>query len=223
MDYSEINLEHLKSLNVDELRKQIVNVFNSKTNKNFDCHNISFEDFQEMHKFFLTKAPFFIGILPSICKKYFCIDDKVNRLSQAHCPLCSATTPMAMISIETPIFSHPIRLKAKKIVAQKFKEELSSRKYSLFSSDDRICLLILFSLSSKSNNKDIDNMAKHIIDVFKHELYGDDTNIDHLNCIKLRNSTDNDVIHLNIRKSDLACHMDVLFPYSNAYYDWKVK
>ena len=66
-------------------------------------------------------------------------------------------------------------------------------------------------VKAKGAQKDLDNMAKAIVDAVKNVLFGDDRRIDHLNIIRIK-SPDEEFVYLNIRQTKLNEHNDVLVP-----------
>jgi Holliday junction resolvase RusA-like endonuclease len=78
-----------------------------------------------------------------------------------------------------------------------------------FGLQDSICLTIVFVVKEKGAQKDLDNMAKAIVDATKTILFGDDRKIDHLNILRIK-SPDEEYVCLNIRKTTINQRDDVL-------------
>ena len=139
---------------------------------------------------------------------------KVSSLSQFHCPICKTRDGLF------PVQVLPIRIPpaSKQAISQKkgfraafenaIKHRFSSRP-ALFSKDDSLCVMIVFVTSKKRKAKDIDNMAKAMLDAVKGVLFGDDRRIDHLNLLRLVGD-DEEYVCLNIRKTEINEHRDVL-------------
>jgi len=73
----------------------------------------------------------------------------------------------------------------------------------------KICLHIVFVLKESSKDKDVDNMAKLLIDGLKNVLFSDDKEIIHLSIVKIRQQDPEEFININIRESNLQDNSDV--------------
>lgn len=141
---------------------------------------------------------------------------KISSLAQFHCPICATKDglfPVHTIPIRiTPVSKQAISQVPKKRAAferairHRFKDHKNP-----FPPDRAICLLIVFVVKAKGAQKDLDNMAKAIVDALKNVLFGDDRRIDHLNIIRIK-SPDEEFVYLNIRQTELNEHNDVLVP-----------
>ena len=142
------------------------------------------------------------------------LSSKVSLLSQFNCPICAASEglfPVEIFHIRNPPVS-------KQAISQKkgyraafelaIRHRFSNRAAS-FSKDDNLCVMIVFVASRKRRTKDLDNMAKAMLDAVKGVLFGDDRSIDHLNLLRLV-SDDEEYVCLNIRKTKINEHHDVL-------------
>ncbi len=153
-----------------------------------------------------TKIPVFS---PSLSAKVF-------ALSQFHCPICATKDglfPVCIIPIRvTPVSKQAISKTRKKRAAfEKAIRHHFANEKSLLSKDASICLLLVFVVRDKGAQKDVDNMAKAIVDAVKNVLFGDDSRIDHLNILRIK-SPDEEFIYLNIRETQINDHRDVLVP-----------
>lgn len=144
------------------------------------------------------------------------LSSKVGMLAQYHCPICATRDPLF------PVVVIPIRIRpeSKQALKQRprmraaFERAIRHRFEGTnpsFSSEMTICLLIVFVVRNGSAEKDLDNMAKAIIDAVKGVLFGDDRRIDHLNIIRIK-SPDEEFVYLNLRRTLLNVHSDVLVP-----------
>jgi Holliday junction resolvase RusA-like endonuclease len=142
------------------------------------------------------------------------LSSKVSLLSQFNCPICRTSDGLFPVEI-FPIQIPPV---SKQVVSQKkgyraaFELAIKhrfSKKEASFSKDDRLCVMIVFVTSRKRRTKDLDNMAKAMLDAVKGVLFGDDRSIDHLNLLRLV-SEDEEYVYLNIRKTKINEHHDVL-------------
>jgi Holliday junction resolvase RusA-like endonuclease len=145
------------------------------------------------------------------------LSSKISGLAQFHCPICD--TKVGQFPVETiPIRISPVskqaigkKPKLRAAFERAIRHRFSGRAAS-FSPDQSICLLIVFVVSKKGAQKDLDNMAKAIIDATKSVLFGDDRQIDHLNIIRIKAPPGEEYIYLNLRQTTLNQHHDVLAP-----------
>lgn len=141
---------------------------------------------------------------------YIDLSDKANWLSQLHCRVCRPDFPISTLPIRIRPESWQAinsidKVAFKKAIAASFSDfEIASYK------NGRICLLILFVCSSRRRNRDIDNMAKLLVDSIKGVLMGDDRNVDHLNLMRLTHEAEEEYVTLHISGSNLNTHEDVV-------------
>lgn len=138
---------------------------------------------------------------------------KVFSLSQFHCPICATRDGLFPVEI-LPIRIPPV---SKQAISQKkgyraaFELAIThrfSKRVASFSKDDSLCVMIVFVVSRKRRVKDLDNMAKAMLDSVKGVLFGDDRSIDHLNLLRLV-SDDEEWVCLNISRTKINEHNDV--------------
>lgn len=144
------------------------------------------------------------------------LSEKITSLAQHHCTLCT----IHEVDLPTHVISIRIRPISKQAAAGKrgrraaFERAIRHRfagQLAPFPADVSICLLIVFVVRAPGAQKDLDNMAKAILDAIKNVLFGDDRKVDHLNIIRIK-SPDEEFVYLNIRETRLNEHNDVLFP-----------
>jgi Holliday junction resolvase RusA-like endonuclease len=143
------------------------------------------------------------------------LSSKVSRLAQFHCPICATKEGLF------PVYVIPIRIRPVSKQAQDsrmrgaferaIRFRFSDGRTQPFSAEKSICLLIVFVVHATKAQKDLDNMAKALIDAVKLVLFGDDRQIDHLNIIRIK-SPEEEYVYLNVRQTQLNEHKDVLFP-----------
>jgi len=144
------------------------------------------------------------------------IADKVNMLSQYHCPIChDSGFPILIIPIRISPQSKQAMAAKKRAAFELAVSEYIHRSKDKFSIKDRFCLHIVFVLGCSSRDKDLDNMAKALLDALKGSLFGDDLNIDHLSLLKIRHDYEDDYIMVNIRRSNINSTDDLLAPYTH--------
>jgi Holliday junction resolvase RusA-like endonuclease len=142
------------------------------------------------------------------------LSSKASSLAQFHCPLCSwkgDDGPVWTIPIRIPPISKQAASQAKGKVAA-FERAIASRlvdRGPWLGPADSVCLLLLFVVHPTAKHKDLDNMAKAIVDAVKSILFGDDRRIDHLNLIRLKAPSE-EYVYVNLRKSRLNDHSNVL-------------
>jgi Holliday junction resolvase RusA-like endonuclease len=141
---------------------------------------------------------------------------KVSNLMQFHCPICGTKKGLFPVKV----FPIRIRPESKQAISQQ-KDKLAAFEAAIrhrfrdektpFEADKSICLLLVFVVRRTGHQKDLDNMAKAIVDATKRVLFGDDRKIDHLNIIRI-NSPREEYVCMNIRPTILNEHNDVLVP-----------
>jgi Endodeoxyribonuclease RusA len=142
------------------------------------------------------------------------LSSKASSLAQFHCPLCSGNGndgPVWTIPIRIPPISKQAASQAKGKVAA-FERAIASRFTGggpWLGPADSVCLLLVFVVHPTAKRKDLDNMAKAIVDAVKSILFGDDRQIDHLNLIRLK-APGEEYVYINLRKSRLNDHSNVL-------------
>lgn len=142
------------------------------------------------------------------------LSEKILSLAQIHCPICKTRDglfPVEVLSIRIPPVSKQAISQKKGFRAafeKAIKHRFSNRAAS-FSKNDSLCVMIVFVTSKNRKAKDIDNMAKAMLDAVKGVLFGDDGRIDHLNLLRLVGD-DEEFVSLNIRKTEINEHRDVL-------------
>ncbi|CAD5198487.1 RusA family crossover junction endodeoxyribonuclease [Pseudomonas sp. FEN] len=164
-----------------------------------------------------TFLPLFVKYHRTLKRVYSSsLSEKISALAQHHCSICTihdGGLPTHVISIRIPPISKQAaaqtrgrRAAFERAIKYRFAGHLTP-----FPADTSICLLIVFVVKASGAQKDLDNMAKAILDAVKNVLFGDDRRIDHLNIIRIK-SPDEEFVYLNIRETRLNEHHDVLFP-----------
>jgi hypothetical protein len=138
------------------------------------------------------------------------------QLGQFHCPLCTDDTNDA-----GPIMSFPIRIKpeSKQALAGKglaaaftraIREKAVPRLMKKFERGSPVCIHLVFILGMSSRDKDVDNMAKALLDGLKRGLFEDDADIAHLSTMKLRHGEKESFILVSVRPSKIQTFSGVL-------------
>lgn len=201
------------------LRQQILTLYCSQTNTSLSTPSPTDDEMEEIVKWLNKHA---VDMIP----RYFrlrsvqvpvfspTLSAKANALAHLHCPVCETKDglfPVKIMSIRiSPKSKQAMNQRPGmtaafgRAIAHRFKE-----KKIPFEPDNSVCLTIVFVVKGKGAQKDLDNMAKAIIDAVKTILFGDDRKIDHLNILRIK-SPDEEFVWLNIRKTTLNQRDDVL-------------
>lgn len=144
------------------------------------------------------------------------LSSKITSLAQHHCPICTiheGGLPIHVISIRIPPISKQAaaRVKGRRAAFESAIKHRFAGKSAPFPEHISICLLIVFVVKATGAQKDLDNMAKALLDAIKNVLFGDDRRIDHLNILRIK-SPGEEFVYLNIRETRLNEHTDVLIP-----------
>lgn len=210
--------------NLDRIKNLVVQAYNEENREGISLKNIKYDEEERIIRWlnqcisnpnplitslFLkrveVKIPFFSQSLSA----------KISYLSQYHCPICKAENqfPIKMIPIrisaiskQAMISKSKYRKAFEKAIASKFEKEKMD-----FIKGEKLCILVLFVMSKTNRNKDLDNMSKALMDALEGNLFEADMDIEHLNLLKIRHDGEEDYIKINIRKTDINKHEDVLF------------
>jgi Holliday junction resolvase RusA-like endonuclease len=222
-------LHELKSdfPDIISIRKLVIKAYNAENSTKINHKNaITSEEEEEIVKWlnqiswgnprsqfllFHEKIPVLLPFISST------LSAKIGSLSQFHCPICSRRTNSIyrIINIrisavsKQSVASNPIKRKA-------FEKAIKYRLNSLqtqyvFHRGEKLCVHIVFVLGKQNRDKDLDNMAKALLDALKGILFGDDMDIDHLSLMKIKTAEDDEFVTVNIRGSALNQQNDVIF------------
>jgi len=138
------------------------------------------------------------------------LSDKANWLAQQRCHVCH---PASTISI-TWLRIRPESWQAlDSIDKEAFKAALShrlSKSPNIKAQEGRVCLMFLFVCSASRRARDLDNMAKLIMDSIKEIVMGDDRHVDHLNLMRLTHEGEEEYVTFRISDSNINNHVDVV-------------
>lgn len=138
------------------------------------------------------------------------LSDKARWLSQQPCHVCNPGFPISII---------PLRIRPESwqtlgsLNKSAFKAAVSNRLSNsphTETQDGSICLTILFICSASRRVKDLDNMAKLLMDSIKGIVMGDDRNVDHLNLMRLTHEGEEEFVFIQISGSNINDHSDVV-------------
>ena len=138
------------------------------------------------------------------------LSDKANWLAQQRCHVCHPTSPISVI----PIRIRPESWQAlDSIDKAAFKAALShrlSKSPNIKAQEGRVCLTFLFVCSARRRARDLDNMAKLVMDSIKGIVMGDDQNVDHLSLMRLTHEGEEEYVTFRISASNINNHVDVV-------------
>ncbi|MCI4670402.1 MAG: RusA family crossover junction endodeoxyribonuclease [Bacteroidia bacterium] len=207
----------------DIIKSLVLTEFNKHNSKDFSLEDeLSSEEQVEVVRW-INKVSFgeHFPVLSRIFTKKECVSvpffspslsQKLMVLGQFHCPICKPD--------EGIVSTLPIRISAiSKQAAGKVKREAFENAISDYLKrmgineplDSKLCVLLFFVLGKSNKDKDLDNMSKALMDALEGTLFTNDSNVDHLNLIKTNHEGEEDFCIVNIRKSTLNEHKDVLF------------
>jgi Holliday junction resolvase RusA-like endonuclease len=141
------------------------------------------------------------------------LSDKASWLSQQHCRVCNPTFPISVIYIRIrPESWQALESIDKSAFKRAIQHRLTSG-HAYPAQAGRVCLSFLFVCSSSRRRRDLDNMAKLLMDSIKGLVMGDDTNVDHLNLIRLTHEGDEEYVSFQISGSQLNDHSNTVYPH----------
>jgi Holliday junction resolvase RusA-like endonuclease len=208
------------------IRKLVIQAYNAENSTKINHENaITSEEEEEIVKWlnqimwgnsrspllFYEKKPVLLPFISST------LSDKISSLSQFHCPICSRRTNSIFRIINIRISAVSKQAVASNSIKRKaFEKAIKYRLNSLqnqhvFHRGEKLCVHIVFVLGKQNRDKDLDNMAKALLDALKGVLFGDDMDIDHLSLMKIKTTEDDDFVTVNIRGSALNQQNDVIF------------
>ena len=145
--------------------------------------------------------------------------DKANWLSHQRCHVCRepetiSTMPIRIAPESWQALKSVDKKAFKAAVAERLKNRPGDKPF-----EGRVCLTFVFVCSSKRRIRDLDNMAKLLMDSLKGIIMGDDRNVDHLNLMRLTHGEDEEFVTIRIRSSSLNDHSDVAAKILNLSWD----
>jgi Holliday junction resolvase RusA-like endonuclease len=140
------------------------------------------------------------------------LSDKVGWLSQQFCYVCNPGFPISTFPIRIePKSWQSLEGLDKRAFKAAIAKRLSDRPHKV-APDEHVCLTFLFVCSASRNVRDLDNMAKLVMDSLKGIVMGDDRNVDHLNLMRFRHNGEEEFLYVQISNSNINDHRDVVYP-----------
>ena len=137
------------------------------------------------------------------------LSSKISIISQFHCPLCNGEALIVTFPIRiSPISYQASDSQTKQAFKRAIKRRLSQTHHY---GKRRLCIHIVFVIEVKRNSMDVDNMAKLFLDSLQGVILENDSQIDHLNLLKLTCESGEEYIVVNIRETTINRHEDVLY------------
>lgn len=138
------------------------------------------------------------------------LSDKAGWLSQQPCHVCRPASSVSVI----PLRIRPESWQSLNSVDKTaFKAALAhrfSKSAHIEALTGRICLTFLFVCSARRRVRDLDNMAKLVMDSLKGIVMGDDREVDHLNLMRLAHEGEEEYVVFRISDSNLNDHRDTV-------------
>lgn len=220
--------EFIESLNQEkpdygEIRRLIVRAYNVATGGNVE-ENVNSNHDELLHVVqwlnrlvmsdpradFYRKRPVLLAVFSS------CLSSKIIALSQFVCPLCKGDAPSVTIHIRI----RPITYQASDSQRRNaFKRAINYRLSTVHDFDNRhLCVHITFVIGQKGIRKDVDNMAKLLLDGMQGAIFINDNQIDHLSLLKLRWDGEEEWVVVHVTDTNINQHEDVL--YRKVHHSW---
>ncbi|QUY42552.1 RusA family crossover junction endodeoxyribonuclease [Acaryochloris marina S15] len=146
--------------------------------------------------------------------------DKVIAMqhSQERCLICGSVSQARFIPIRISPKSHQsLTPDLKRYYLEQLQNHPFIQGETQFDSSHRLCVQLICVLK-EGRDKDVDNMAKLILDGIKGQVFPDDKQIDHLQVVKFRANESEEFVSIGVAVSTLNQHSDVLFGAINS--DW---
>jgi Holliday junction resolvase RusA-like endonuclease len=78
--------------------------------------------------------------------------------------------------------------------------------------DARLCVAATFVLGRRRRLPDLDNLAKTLLDALQGCAYRDDSQVEHLDLMRLGSFSDDSFIGVRVAATEIASHVDVINP-----------
>lgn len=209
---------------LEDVRAFLVENFNKTNDTHIDLNNLSKDDELTLQRWILkcTDLHLLSIELVEVCKRSYFFDevDKIIAIqqSQANCLICGPVRPIRFFSLRISPKSHQsLTPELKKFYLEQLQDHPYVSSVSQFDSSHRLCVQLICVLR-EGRDKDVDNMAKLILDGIKGKVFPDDRQIDHLQVVKFRASESEEFVSVGVTSSTLNQHTNVLFRAINL--DW---
>lgn len=152
---------------------------------------------------------------------YGTLTEKATTLSQRSCQVCSGLLPNEQ---QLPRYFLSIRIEPESRQAldsvnwfafqSAIRSRFTANNYDL-STSRHLCIALTFVLSNARPDRDVDNMAKALLDAFSRALGFDDKNVHHLDLLKLIDDFQEEYVLVRVAPSHLQNRSNVVLPITN--------
>jgi Holliday junction resolvase RusA-like endonuclease len=208
---------------VRDIRLLFVGEYNKVHSENLDPSNLTENEELEIQKWLMKDSD--VHFLSSCLKRiltrsiFFNEADKVGHIQRTpiDCPVCGSFNQNRFFSIRIPLKSHQYITSELKAYYQREIQSHPFVKDGTSITSGGVCLRLICVLNG-SADKDVDNMAKLIIDGLKGYVFSDDKQVHHLQVIKYFSSSYEEHIQIAVAPSKVNDHSNILFEAINS--DW---
>lgn len=200
---------------VRDIRLFFVGEYNKVYCRNLDASNLTEHEELEIQRWLMrdSDVQFLSGHLNHIFSRsvFFNEADKLGHIQKTPivCPICGSNQNR-FFSIRIPPRSHQYITSELKTYYQGKIQCHPYVKDGTLIAVDGVCLRLICVLNG-SSNKDVDNMAKLIMDGLKDYVFSDDKQVHHLQVIKYFSSSCEEHIQISIATSKVNDHSNILF------------
>jgi Holliday junction resolvase RusA-like endonuclease len=213
-----------KNIDIDKIKKLIIQLYNEQNNDSIDENiDVNSEQCVSLIRCFnkllineqIPKSLFLKPEIKLLRKLFVSISEKASFLAGYHCPFCTSSFPIITIPIRiSPISKQASSSKKFKAFCEAIEYKFTTSNFDkvekFYNNNTKLCIRITFVFKENTRDKDLDNLAKSILDATKKVLFKDDMQIDHLSLFKIKGSKE-EYIYINIRESNINSHEDVIF------------
>lgn len=140
------------------------------------------------------------------------LSEKAGWLSQHHCRICNPPFPISIV----PVRIEPQSWQAiSSIDKQAFKRAMAHRLNRdgwTTAESGPVCVSFLFVCGARRRTRDLDNMAKLMMDSLIGVAFDDDSEVDHLDVMRLRHEGLEEYVSLRVSGARLNSHDTVVRP-----------
>jgi Holliday junction resolvase RusA-like endonuclease len=136
------------------------------------------------------------------------LESKVSFIRQVPCSVCGARALLPAVDFSlriSPVSRQALRSGQNAALGRAVAAALEDRNGMCFRTS--VCLRIVYLLGvSRRERIDVDNLAKGTLDALEGVLYKDDSQIAHLDLVKLRSTGDEENVGVHIRPTEINDH-----------------
>jgi len=138
---------------------------------------------------------------------------KFDYMMQRPCLLCLPYQRVQYIrfQLHTPPVSRQVeRQAAFKLAVQDYLKRVNHDFSDFF--DSRLCIAVTFALKAGGQVSDVDNMTKTLLDALQGYAYRNDSQVDHLDLVRLNSGSEDSFIGVRIAVTEVASNVDAIRP-----------